>query len=112
MGPIPPPEYTGQQGSEAPNHGLPRFEHASFDAAYPFAIVNLEDDKCLFLQKPKHLIHLFPAIQNHSGIPIAVIRYEIKNKTNGTLTVAVAGSLDNFIGMDGSGQNSIVLTGV
>ncbi len=37
-----------------------------------------------------------------SGIPIAVIRYEIKNKTNQPLTIAVAGSLDNFIGMDGS----------
>ena len=34
--------------------------------------------------------------------PIAVIRYEIKNKTKEALTVAVAGSLDNFIGMDGS----------
>src|SRR5438874_88829 len=36
------------------------------------------------------------------NISIAVIRYEIKNKTSDVLTVAVAGSLDNFIGMDGS----------
>ena len=102
MGPIPPPEYAGQQGSEAPNHGLPRFEHASFDAAYPFAIVNLEDDEMPVSAKAKTFNPFIPGDEISSGIPIAVIRYEIKNKTNGTLTVAVAGSLDNFIGMDGS----------
>ncbi len=44
MGPIPPPEYTGSEGSVAPNHGFPRFANASFDAAYPFAVVNLDDE--------------------------------------------------------------------
>src|SRR4030095_6220972 len=44
MGPIPPTEYTGSEGSVAPNHGLPRFASATFDAAYPFATVNLEDN--------------------------------------------------------------------
>jgi len=102
MGPIPPPQYAGQQGSEAPNHGLPRFEHATFDAAYPFAIVNLEDDEMPVSAKAKTFNPFIPADAISSGIPVAVIRYEIKNKTNTPLTVAVAGSLDNFIGMDGS----------
>lgn len=102
MGPIPPSEYAGQQGSEAPNHGLPRFQHATFDAAYPFAIVNLEDDEMPVSAKAKAFNPFIPGDAIKSGIPIAVIRYEIKNKTNSALTVAVAGSLDNFIGMDGS----------
>ena len=102
MGPIPPAEYAGQQGSEAPNHGLPRFEHASFDAAYPFAIVNLEDEQMPVSAKAKTFNPFIPGDEINSGIPIAVVRYEIKNKTNGPLTIAVAGSLDNFIGMDGS----------
>jgi uncharacterized protein (DUF608 family) len=102
MGPIPPSEYAGEQGSEAPNHGLPRFEHASFDAAYPFAVVNLEDDNMPVSVKAKTFNPFIPGDAINSGIPIAVIRYEIKNKTNSELTVAVAGSLDNFIGMDGS----------
>ena len=101
-GPIPYSEYIGSQGSTAPNHGLPRFATATFDAAYPFATVNLEDDEMPVSAKAKVFNPFIPGDANSSGIPIAVIRYEIKNKTDQPLTVAVAGSLDNFIGMDGS----------
>jgi uncharacterized protein (DUF608 family) len=102
MGPIPPTEYIGSEGSVAPNHGLPRFASASFDAAYPFAIVNLEDHGMPISAKVKVFNPFIPGDAVISAIPIAVIRYEIKNKTNQPLTIAVAGSLDNFIGMDGS----------
>ncbi|HEY4936459.1 MAG TPA: GH116 family glycosyl-hydrolase [Puia sp.] len=102
MGPIPPTEYIGSQGSDAPNHGLPRFASASFDAGYPFAIVNLDDNGMPISAKVKVFNPYIPGDAVSSGIPIAVIRYEIKNKTNQPLTIAVAGSLDNFIGMDGS----------
>jgi non-lysosomal glucosylceramidase len=101
-GPIPPSEFIGSQGSLAPNHGLPRFATASFDAGYPFAIVNLEDDGMPVSAKVKVFNPYIPGDAVSSGIPIAVIRYEIKNKTSQPLTIAVAGSLDNFIGMDGS----------
>src|SRR6476660_7179583 len=43
MGPMPLSDYIGSEGSRAPNHGLPRFASSTFDAAYPFATVNLED---------------------------------------------------------------------
>jgi len=102
MGPLPLSEYIGSEGSRAPNHGLPRFSSASFDAAYPFATVNLEDDEMPVSAKAKVFNPYIPGDPEASGIPIAVIRYEIKNKTNDALEVSVAGSLDNFIGMDGS----------
>ena len=102
MGPIPPPEYTGSEGSNAPNHGLPRFAKASFDAGYPFGIVNLEDETMPISARAKVFNPFIPGDALSSGIPIAVIRYEITNKTDQPLTIAVAGSLDNFIGMDGS----------
>ncbi len=101
-GPIPISQYTGDQGSLAPNHGLPRFASASFDAAYPFAVVNLEDDHMPVSVRAKTFNPFIPGNAVASGIPIAVIRYEVKNKTNSPLTIAVAGALDNFIGMDGS----------
>ncbi len=101
-GPIPYSEYIGAQGSTAPNHGLPRFATATFDAAYPFATVNLEDDEMPVSAKAKVFNPFIPGDATSSGIPIAIIRYEIKNKTDAPLTVSVAGSLDNFIGMDGS----------
>ncbi len=101
-GPIAPTDYDGSQGSVTPNHGLPRFESASFDAAYPFAIVNLDDPEMPVSAKAKVFNPFIPGDAISSGIPIAVIRYEIKNKTDQPLTIAVAGSMDNFIGMDGS----------
>jgi uncharacterized protein (DUF608 family) len=36
-------EYLHYEGRPVDHHGLPRFEKASFDAAYPFGQVNLED---------------------------------------------------------------------
>ena len=102
MGPIPPPEYTGSEGSTAPNHGLPRFANASFDAGYPFGVVNLDDDAMPVSAKAKTFNPFIPGDALSSGIPIAIIRYGITNKTDQPLTIAVAGSMDNFIGMDGS----------
>jgi non-lysosomal glucosylceramidase len=101
VGPIPPYEYAGSEGSTAPNHGFPRFASASFDAAYPFAVVNLEDAEMPVSAKVKVFNPFIPADADASGIPVAVVRYALTNKTDKPLTVAVAGSLDNFIGMDG-----------
>ena len=102
IGPISPTDYTGSEGSVAPNHGLPRFASAEFDAAYPFAVVKLEDNEMPISAKAKVFNPYIPGDPISSGIPVAVIRYEIKNKTSQPITVAVAGSMDNFIGMDGS----------
>ncbi len=102
MGPVAQADYAGAEGSNAPNHGLPRFSTVSFDAAYPFATVNLQDENMPVTAKLKTFNPFIPADAVASGIPVAVIRYEITNTTDNTLTAAVAGSLDNFIGMDGS----------
>ena len=41
-GPVPLYEYEGARGVERiTNHGMPRFEESTFDAAYPFGQVNL-----------------------------------------------------------------------
>jgi non-lysosomal glucosylceramidase len=101
-GPLPLSSYQGQQGSVAPNNGFPRFKSASFDAAYPFAIVRLDDEGMPVSATLSCFNPFIPADEASSGIPIAVIRYDITNKTSGPLTVSVAGSMDNFIGMDGS----------
>lgn len=102
MGPIPNAEYAGSEGSNAPNHGLPRFSNASFDAAYPFAIVNLDDNEFPVKARLKTFNPFIPGDADASGIPVAIIRYEITNTTDKTINASIAGSIDNFIGMDGS----------
>jgi len=101
-GPVPLADYEGMQGSTAPDHGFPRFRSATFDAAYPFAVVHLEDPDLPVTVSARTFNPFIPGDAASSGIPVAVIRYRVENRTGGELTVAVAGAMDNFIGMDGS----------
>jgi uncharacterized protein (DUF608 family) len=102
IGPLHPSEYQHYEGRPVNHHGMPRFSGASFDAAYPFGQVNLNDDVLPVSVKIKGFNPLIPGNSNASGIPIAVLQYEVTNKTDQPLEVAVCGILRNFIGMDGS----------
>jgi len=102
MGPLFDYEYEHMEGRPVDHHGIPRFEKATFDAAYPFGIVNLSDSSMPIEVKLKTFNPLIPGDADASGIPIAVLRYEVSNKTDKPVTVSVCGSIRNFIGKDGS----------
>ncbi|MGQ7870936.1 GH116 family glycosyl-hydrolase [Sunxiuqinia sp. sy24] len=102
MGPLLDYEYEHMEGRPVDHHGIPRFEKASFDAAYPFGTVNLTDRKLPVDVKIKAFNPLIPGDADASGIPIAVLRYEVSNNSNEPLRVSVCGSIRNFIGKDGS----------
>jgi non-lysosomal glucosylceramidase len=102
MGPLLDYEYEHMEGRPVDHHGIPRFEKATFDAAYPFGIVNLSDSELPVDVKMKIFNPLVPGDADASGIPIAVLRYEVTNKTGDALNVSVCGSIRNFIGKDGS----------
>lgn len=102
MGPLLDYEYEHMEGRPVDHHGVPRFEKATFDAAYPFGVVNLSDSNLPVDVKIKAFNPLIPGDANASGIPIAILRYEVSNKTNNPISVSVCGSIRNFIGKDGS----------
>ncbi len=102
MGPLFDFEYQHMEGRPVDHHGIPRFEKATFDAAYPFGIVTLSDDNLPVDVKIKAFNPLVPGDADASGIPIAILRYEVFNKTDKPLTVSICGSIRNFIGKDGS----------
>ena len=102
FGPLLDYEYQHMEGRPVDHHGIPRFENATFDAAYPFGIVNLSDDELPVDVKIEAFNPLIPGDADASGIPIAVLRYVVTNKTNKPLKVSVCGSIRNFIGKDGS----------
>jgi non-lysosomal glucosylceramidase len=103
-GPIDLSLYEESHGSTATNHGLPRFRRCTFAAAYPLGQVVLSDLDMLIDATLQAFNPLVPADTEASGIPVAVLRYVLRNKTDRPLEASVCGSLPNFIGMDGSGQ--------
>ncbi len=102
IGPLDDMEYHHKEGRAVNHHGLPRFTSASFDAAYPFGQVNLSDKNLPVKVRIRGFNPLIPGNADDSGIPIAVLTYEVANLTEGQMEVSVCGNMRNFIGRDGS----------
>lgn len=100
-GPLKTNEYNHAFGTPISNFGLPRFADVSFDAAYPFGQVNLSDQNLPVAVTLKAFNPLVPTDADKSGMPVAVLSYQVSNTTSSPLEVAVSGSLRNFIGRDG-----------
>lgn len=106
LGPIDYLNYQHAEGRGVNHHGLPRFRNASFDASYPFGIVNLSDESMPVKVKMIGYNPLVPGDSDASGIPIAILQYEIENVGTDALEVAISGNIRNFIGKDGSEHTS------
>jgi non-lysosomal glucosylceramidase len=99
---LPPELYEGWSGSPAANAGLPRFRQYSFESAYPFGAVLLGDPDVPVDVRIEAFNPLIPGDADLSGIPVAVLRFVLINKTASTIAASVCGSIQNFIGTDGS----------
>ncbi|MBL7111756.1 MAG: hypothetical protein ISS19_07440 [Bacteroidales bacterium] len=101
-GPVPFFLYEGMAGAVATNHGLPRFKNVSFDAAYPFGQVNLSTPQLPLEVKIKSFNPLIPGDVDNSSIPVAVIDFEITNTSDEEIVFSICGTMQNFIGEDGT----------
>ncbi len=101
-GPLYSQEYLHYEGRPVNHHGMPRFAKASFAAAYPFGQVYLSDPQLPVEVRVKGFNPLIPTDADASGMPVAVLVYEVINKSEEPLEASVCGSLRNFIGKDGS----------
>jgi len=101
-GPVDPADYEGDRGCRVANHGLPTFRNVRFDAAYPLAQVHLSDSDVPLSVRLEAFNPLVPGDADASGIPVAVLRYILRNRTNRPVAAAVCGNLQNFIGNDGT----------
>lgn len=100
-GPLYDSEYLHAEGRPVNNHGLPRFQQASFDAAYPFGQVLLSDQDMPVKVRIRGFNPLVPCDEETSGLPLAVLSYEVTNLTDKPLEASVCGNIRNFIGRDG-----------
>ena len=101
LGPIDYADFQHYDGRSVNHHGLPRFRNASFESTYPFGIVNLSDSTMPVKIKIIGYNPLIPGNADASGIPIAIIKYEVENISDHTIDVSISGNIRNFIGKDG-----------
>ncbi|MBN1876406.1 MAG: hypothetical protein JXA33_19435 [Anaerolineae bacterium] len=101
-GPLDVSEYEGATGSTAQNHGLPRFRHTRFAAAYPLGQVYLSDPDVPLEVRLQAFNPLIPGDADLSGLPIAILRFVLTNPSSEAVTASICGTVPNFIGMDGS----------
>lgn len=99
-GPIEPP-FDSENGFRGTASGMPRFRKAEFCAAYPFGQVLLSDPDMPLDVRLEAFNPFVPADAEKSGLPVAVIRFVLTNRTGKRVMASVAGSMQNFIGTDG-----------
>lgn len=101
-GPLPDSAFEGWNGATAPNHGLPRFADASFDACYPFGQVRLSDNDVPVSVAVQGFNPLVPGDVDASSWPVAVLRYRLTNRTDQPIDASIALAMSNFVGSDGT----------
>lgn len=96
------PPYEGSSGLGARNvPGFPRLQGATFRGAFPFAWIDFDDDKLPVRVSLEAFNPLVPLDVEASGLPLAVLRYSIKNPQKAPAKVGVAFSLQNPVGSEG-----------
>ena len=97
-----PPYETNPSGLGAENApGLPRFAEATFAGAYPFARIAFRDPKLPVEVSLEAFNPLVPLDVDASGLPVAILRYTVRNPINTAAKVAIALSLENPVGREG-----------
>src|SRR5690606_20841658 len=94
-------------GSGVANHGLPRFASSSFSTAYPLAEVAFSDPAVPLDVRLQAFNPFVPLDAEASGVPVAVLRYVVRNDGDSSQDVSIAGALQNFVGTDGSGGEAV-----
>jgi uncharacterized protein (DUF608 family) len=94
--------YEGSSGLGAGNvPGLPRLDDAVFTGAYPFARIDFQDSKLPVGIKLEAFNPLVPLDVEASGLPVAILRYKLRNSRSVPVKVGLAWSLDNPVGKEG-----------
>jgi non-lysosomal glucosylceramidase len=93
------PPYDGPLGLGSRNApGLRRMSEARFESEFPIALVRLEDPDVPVRRELQAYGTFVPHEADLAGLPVAVLRYRIGNRTGTPVTTAVAFSLENPIG--------------
>jgi non-lysosomal glucosylceramidase len=95
------PPYEAAKGL-GPNNaaGLRRFTRTTFTGEYPMANLTFEDARVPVKVSLEAFTPFIPLDAEESGLPVTILRYRVANPGPAPAKVAIAFSLDNFIGPD------------
>jgi len=90
------PPYEGQNGLDVMNvPGLPRLASAEFTGAYPFARVDFTDEKLPVHVSLEAFSPFIPHDPEDSGLPMAVLRYRVRNAGSKSAKVGISFAIEN-----------------
>lgn len=113
------PPYEGPSGLGSNNvPGLPRLEAGTFTGEYPLARIDFQDTVLPVKVSLEAFTPFIPLNADDSGLPVAILRYRVKNTGARKAAVAIAWSIDNPVGKEGrsnalkqtSGLQGLVMT--
>lgn len=97
-----PGPHDGDQGHYAGSvAGLPRLEGSRMVGEYPLLRIDFEDSDLPVEVSLEALTPLVPLDADASGLPAAVLRYSVSNRSSSTVDVSIAGSMANPVGITG-----------
>lgn len=86
--------------------GLSRLEEAVFTGEYPLATVAFHDSRLPVQVTLEAFSPFIPLDAEASGLPVAVLRYRVRNSGTAPAKVAVAFAIDNPVIAEGAGANA------
>jgi len=97
-----PPYERGPSGLGSDNlPGLPRFAHARFIGEFPFAAIEFGDDDLPVQVRLEAFNPFIPLDPEATSLPVAILRYIVKNPGPSSIPVSIALSIDNPVGRAG-----------
>ncbi len=90
------PPYEGQDGLGSANApGLSRLDAATFTGEYPLAHIRFEDRDLPVQVELEAFSPFIPHDPDDSGLPVAILRYRVKNPGHAAAKVGIAFSIEN-----------------
>ncbi len=117
QGPVGGDNFTGDGSGglgRATGAGLPRFRHAVFEGAFPFARLYLEDPQVPLRVTLEAYNPFIPLNPDDSGLPIAIFNFTLTNPTDSAVEVVLFANMENKLGYPevGGGVIEAVDTGL
>ena len=90
------PPYEGSSGLGSNNApGLARLSSAKFTGEYPLAHIDFEEPELPVHVSLDAFSPFIPHDADESGLPVAILRYKVRNPGSSTARVSIAWSIDN-----------------